>query len=58
MRFQHFLFLLASLVFGSSMSSAQEVVTYPYNPDSNDDGFIETLDLIDLKTLKSYSVIG
>ena len=57
MRFQHFLFLLAGLVFGSSMSSAQEVVTYPYNPDSNDDGFIETLDLIDFLSVYSTPFI-
>lgn len=33
----------------AKMAVAQEqVITYPYNPDSNDDGFIETLDLLDL----------
>ena len=33
----------------AKMAVAQEQsITYPYNPDSNDDGFIETLDLLDL----------
>lgn len=53
MKFQHFFFLLTGLVFGSLVSSAQEVVAYPYNPDSNADGFIETLDLIDFLSVYS-----
>ena len=53
MKFQHICFLLASLTFGSSVSFAQEVVAYPYNPDANADGFIETLDLIDFLSVYS-----
>ena len=53
MKFQYICFLLASLTFGSSVSLAQQVVAYPYNPDANADGFIETLDLIDFLSVYS-----
>jgi hypothetical protein len=53
MKIQHIFLLFASLIFGSSVSFAQQVVSYPYNPDANADGFIETLDLIDFLSVYS-----
>ena len=53
MKFQHICLLFASLIFCSPVSSAQQVVAYPYNPDANADGFIETLDLIDFLSIYS-----